>query len=198
MNYMAKIILKKLQYFFKKADQFIEYKLGQKLVLTQDQTIEFAVGRHLMEKNATIAMAESCTGGLVAHRLTNVAGSSDYFLFSGVTYSNESKIKLLGVLPETIEKYGAVHEETAKEMAIGAMRIGHSTYGLSTSGIAGPAGGTTEKPVGTVCIGLASVTMAMARRFYFPALDRLQNKEAFATAALKLLLKEIEKDYLDD
>ncbi len=188
MNYMAKIILKKLQYFFKKTDQF----------LTQDQTIEFAVGRHLMEKNATIAMAESCTGGLVAHRLTNVAGSSDYFLFSGVTYSNESKIKLLGVLPETIEKYGAVHEETAKEMAIGAMRIGQSTYGLSTSGIAGPAGGTTEKPVGTVCIGLASVTMAMGRRFYFPALDRLQNKEAFATAALKLLLKEIEKDYLDD
>jgi nicotinamide-nucleotide amidase len=188
MNYMAKIILKKLQYFFKKADQF----------LTQDQTIEFAVGRHLMEKNATIAMAESCTGGLVAHRLTNVAGSSDYFLFSAVTYSNESKIKLLGVLPETIEKYGAVHEETAKEMAIGAMRTGHSTYGLSTSGIAGPAGGTTEKPVGTVCIGLASVTMVMGRRFYFPALDRLQNKEAFATAALKLLLKKIEKDYLDD
>jgi nicotinamide-nucleotide amidase len=188
MNYMAKIILKKLRYFFKKADQF----------LTQDQTIEFAVGRHLMEKNATIAMAESCTGGLVAHRLTNVAGSSDYFLFSAVTYSNESKIKLLGVLPETIEKYGAVHEETAKEMAIGAMRIGQSTYGLSTSGIAGPAGGTTEKPVGTVCIGLASVTMVMGRRFYFPALDRLQNKEAFATAALKLLLKKIEKDYLDD
>lgn len=195
---MAKIILKKLQYFFKKTDQFIEYKLGQKPVLTQDQTIEFAVGRHLMEKNATIAMAESCTGGLVAHRLTNVAGSSDFFLFSGVTYSNESKINLLGVLPETIEKYGAVHEETAKEMAIGARRIGQSTYGLSTSGIAGPAGGTPEKPVGTVCIGLASVTMAMGRRFYFPALDRLQNKEAFATAALKLLLKEIEKDYLDD
>jgi nicotinamide-nucleotide amidase len=198
MNYMGKIILKKLQYFFKKADQSIENKFGKKLVLTEDQTIEGVVGRRLMEKNATIALAESCTGGLLAHRLTNVSGSSDYFLFSGVTYSNESKIMLLGVLPETIEKHGAVHEETAKEMAIGAMRIGKATYGLSTTGIAGPAGGTPEKPVGTVCIGLASVAMAMGRRFYFPALNRLQNKEVFATAALKLLLKEIEKDYLDD
>lgn len=177
----------------KRVDQFIENKLGEKTVLTRDQSIEMAVGKRLMENNATIALAESCTGGLLAHRLTNVPGSSDYFLFSGVTYSNESKIKLLGVLPETIEKHGAVDEKTAKEMAMGAMRIGNSTYGLSTTGIAGPSGGTIQKPVGTVCIGFATATMAKGCRFYFPAMNRLQNKEAFATAALKFLLDEIEK-----
>ena len=158
-----------------------------------DQSLEIRVSQHLLKKKATIALAESCTGGLVAHRLTNVPGSSEYFLFSGVTYSNESKINLLGVLPETIEKFGAVHEETAKEMARGAMRIGKATYGLSTTGIAGPAGGTNEKPVGTVCIGLATRTMVMGCRFHFPSVTRLQNKEAFATAALTFLLNELEK-----
>ena len=193
MNSISKNIFQKLRYFLKKADQFIEIKFDEKLVLSKNQSIEVSIGRRLIKKNATIALAESCTGGLVAHRLTNVPGSSDYFLFSGVTYANESKIKLLGVLPATIEKYGAVHEETAKEMAKGAMRIAKATYGLSTTGIAGPSGGTKEKPVGTVCIGLATATMAMGHRFYFPGMNRLQNKEAFATAALKLLLNELEK-----
>jgi nicotinamide-nucleotide amidase len=196
MNSLQEIIFRNLRQFLKRADQYMKNKSGEKPVLTENQAVEIEIGRRLMEKNATIALAESCTGGLVAHRLTNVAGSSDYFLFSGVTYSNESKIKVLGVLPETIEKYGAVHEETAKEMAIGAMRTGKSTCGLSTTGIAGPTGGTMEKPVGTVCIGLATATMAMGFRFYFPALNRLQNKEAFATAALKVLLNELEKDSL--
>jgi nicotinamide-nucleotide amidase len=198
MNSISKNIFQKLRYFLKKADQFIEIKFDEKPVLSKNQSIEVSIGRRLIKKNATIALAESCTGGLVAHRLTNVPGSSDYFLFSGVTYANESKIKLLGVLPATIEKYGAVHEETAKEMAKGAMRITKATYGLSTTGIAGPSGGTKEKPVGTVCIGLATATMAMGHRFYFPAMNRLQNKEAFATAALKLLLNELEKAKMID
>ena len=193
MNFISNIIYQQFRQVMKRVDQFIENKLGEKTVLNRDQNIEVEVGRRLMENNATIALAESCTGGLLAHRLTNVPGSSDYFLFSGVTYSNESKIKLLGVLPETIEKLGAVHEKTAKEMAMGAMRIGNSTYGLSTTGIAGPSGGTIQKPVGTVCIGFATATMAKGRRFYFPAMNRLQYKEAFATAALKFLLDEIEK-----
>jgi nicotinamide-nucleotide amidase len=194
MNSISKTAFQKLSYFLKRANQYIENKFSTKLILDKNQSIEVMVGDRLLKKNATIAVAESCTGGLLAHRLTNIPGSSDYFLFSGVTYSNESKKKVLGVLPATIEKYGAVHEETAKEMAKGAMRIAKATYGLSTTGIAGPSGGTKEKPVGTVCIGLATESMIMGHRLYFPAMNRVQNKEAFATAALKLLLDELEKN----
>jgi nicotinamide-nucleotide amidase len=191
MNQISECILKKIRRFFKMADQYIVNRFPENQVL-KEKTIEIMVSEYLIEHNATIALAESCTGGLLAHRLTNMAGSSDYFLFSGVTYSNESKIKVLGVSPATIEKYGAVHEETAEEMARGAMQIANSTYGLSTTGIAGPSGGTKEKPVGTVCVGMATSTMSIGRRFNFQALNRFQNKEAFATAALKLFLSELD------
>jgi nicotinamide-nucleotide amidase len=194
MNSISKTVFKKLSYILTRANQYIENKFSTKSIWDKNQSIEIMVSERLLKKNATIALAESCTGGLLAHRLTNVPGSSDYFLFSGVTYSNESKQKVLGVLLETIEKYGAVHEETAKEMAKGAMRIAKATYGLSTTGIAGPSGGTREKPVGTVCVGLATESMVIGNRFYFPAMDRIQNKEAFATAALKFLLDELEKN----
>ncbi len=168
--------------------------MPQKAFSTNGQTIESAVARLLIEKKATIALAESCTGGLMAHRLTNIAGSSDYFLFSAVTYSNESKIQFLGVSPETIRNFGAVHEKTAKEMAEGARRAVNSTYGLSTTGIAGPSGGTPEKPVGTVCVGLATPKYTVSYRFAFSSINRLQNKEAFADAALELLLTELENN----
>jgi nicotinamide-nucleotide amidase len=194
MNLISKTIFQQLGKVFKRANQYIENKFSTEPVSDKNQSVEARVGNCLLKKNATIALAESCTGGLLAHRLTNIPGSSDYFLFSGVTYSNESKRKVLGVLPATIEKYGAVHEETAREMAKGVMQIAKATYGLSTTGIAGPAGGTKEKPVGTVCIGLATESTVIGHRFYFPAMNRIQNKEAFATAALKLLLNELEKN----
>jgi nicotinamide-nucleotide amidase len=194
MNSISKTVFQKLSYMLTRANQYIENKFSTELFSEKNQSIELIVSERLLKKNATIALAESCTGGLLAHRLTNVRGSSDYFLFSGVTYSNESKRKVLGVLLETIERYGAVHEETAKEMAKGAMRIAKATYGLSTTGIAGPSGGTREKPVGTVCIGLATESTVTGQRFYFPAMNRIQNKEAFATAALKLLLNELDKN----
>jgi nicotinamide-nucleotide amidase len=194
MKSISETVFQKLSYILTRANQYIENKLSTKLTSDKNQSIELMVSQRLLKKNATIALAESCTGGLLAHRLTNVPGTSDYFLFSAVTYSNESKRKILGVLPETIEKYGAVHEETAKEMAKGAMRIAKASYGLSTTGIAGPTGGTREKPVGTVCIGLATESTVIGHRFYFPAMNRFQNKEAFATAALKLLLNELEKN----
>jgi nicotinamide-nucleotide amidase len=194
MNSISKTVFQKLSYILTKANQYIENKFSTKSIWDKNQSIELMVSERLMKKNATIALAESCTGGLLAHRLTNVPGSSNYFLFSGVTYSNESKQKVLGVLLETIKKYGAVHEETAKEMAKGAMRIAKATYGLSTTGVAGPSGGTREKPVGTVCIGLATESIIMGHRFYFPAMNRIQNKEAFATVALKILLDELEKN----
>jgi nicotinamide-nucleotide amidase len=155
--------------------------------------MELVVGGLLISKKATLAVAESCTGGLVSNMLTNVPGSSDYFLFSGITYSNDSKIKALGVQQTVIEKHGAVHEETAKEMAVCARRIAGATYGLSTSGIAGPLGGTTEKPVGTVCIGLATPDEVKGFRFIFQFRDRLMNKKVFAVTALDLLRRELLK-----
>ena len=166
-------------------------RLGAAVVSEAGESMESVVGRLLTAKSATLALAESCTGGLVANWLTNVAGSSNYFLFSGVTYSNEAKMKVLGVRQATLEKYGAVHEETAREMAEGARQVAGATYGLSTSGIAGPDGGTPDKPVGTVCIGVATPDRAFGRRFTFRFGKRLMNKKIFAVAALDLLRKEL-------
>lgn len=168
-------------------------KLGHRVLSIKGEPMELVVGNLLRSKKETLAVAESCTGGLVSNMLTNVPGSSDYLLFSSVTYSNESKIKLLGVQRAVIEKHGAVHEETAKEMAVCAKRITSATYGLSTSGIAGPTGGIEGKPVGTVCIGLATSCDVKGFRFAFPFGDRLMNKKVFAVTALDLLRKELLK-----
>lgn len=166
-------------------------RLGPAVISVHGHPMEAVVGRRLVDKGATLALAESCTGGLIANWLTNVAGSSDYFLFSAVTYANSAKIDVLGVNAETLEAHGAVSEETAREMAEGARRVAGATYGLATSGIAGPDGGTEEKPVGTVCVGLAGPDGSFARRFNFTFGRRLMNKKIFAMAALDLLRKEL-------
>jgi nicotinamide-nucleotide amidase len=111
-----------------------------------------------------------------------------------VTYANEAKIKILGVSSETIQQYGAVHEETAKEMAQGARDIAGATYGLATSGIAGPDGGTDDKPVGTVCVGLATADVVEGYRFHFPFGNRQMKKKIFAMSALDILRKKLEGD----
>jgi nicotinamide-nucleotide amidase len=175
------------------AGQWALERLGPNVISENGERMEAVVGKLLMERAGTIALAESCTGGLLAHWLTNVAGSSDYFLFSGVTYSNQAKMDVLTVNPETLDTYGAVHEETAREMADGARRVAGATYGLSTSGIAGPDGGTEEKPVGTVCIGFSGPDGAYGKRYFFPFGKRLMNKKIFAMAALDLLRKELLK-----
>ncbi len=174
-----------------KASGWISNKFGQKILSVNGNSMERVVGDLLVKNKATIAVAESCTGGLISHLFTNVSGSSDFFLFSGVTYSNQSKIKVLGVSPSTLEINGAVHEETAKEMAKGVRRISGATYGLSTTGIAGPDGGTENKPVGTVCIGLSTPAIDYAHRFHFSFFNRLMNKKIFAMTALDLLRKEL-------
>lgn len=166
-------------------------RLGPNVISATGERMEAVVGKLLLERSATIALAESCTGGLIADWLTNVAGSSAYFLFSGVTYSNQAKMDLLGVKADTLEKHGAVNEETAREMAIGARRVAGATFGLSTSGIAGPDGGTEVKPVGTLCVGFAGPDRSFGRRLYFPFGKRLMNKKIFAMAALDLLRKEL-------
>jgi nicotinamide-nucleotide amidase len=171
--------------------RWVTDKMGNKVFSQQGDPMEKAVGQLLREKQATLALAESCTGGLIANRLTNESGSSDYFVFSGITYSNQAKIDILNVSAETIRIHGAVHENTAKEMARGARSISGATYGLATSGIAGPTGGTKDKPVGTVCIGLATPHANVGHRFYFWLGNRIMNKQVFAVAALDVLRREL-------
>ena len=177
-----------------KAGKWVIQQLGEHVVSAKGETMEGVIGRLLLANEATIALAESCTGGLLANWLTNVAGSSGYFRFSGVTYSNQAKIDVLGVNPETIRQYGAVHEKTAREMAEGARRVADgATYGLATSGVAGPDGGTADKPVGTVCIGFAGPDGSFGRRLYYPFGKRLMNKKIFSMAALDILRRELLK-----
>jgi len=130
-----------------------------------EETLEEIVGRQLIGKGWTLAVAESCTGGIISHRITRVAGSSAYFKSGAVTYSNESKVRFLGVEGSTLERHGAVSRETALEMAEGIRREAGADIGLSSTGIAGPTGGTPEKPVGTVWVGVVYREWGEARRF---------------------------------
>ena len=166
-------------------------KMGAMVLSQQGHPIEKVVGELLKKKQATLALAESCTGGLIADRITSVSGSSGYFVFSGVTYSNQAKMKVLNVSADTLRNHGAVHVETAIEMARGAREISGATYGLSTSGIAGPTGGTKEKPVGTVCIGLATPEGTVGHQFHFWFGSRSMHKRIFMTAALDVLRREL-------
>jgi nicotinamide-nucleotide amidase len=173
------------------AVRWVIEKMGNKVFSQQGDPMEKIVGHLLKKKQATLALAESCTGGLIADMLTNVSGSSDYFVFSGITYSNQTKIDILKVSKETIIAHGAVHAETVMEMARGARNISGATYGLATSGIAGPTGGSAEKPVGTVCIGLATPDGTAGHRFHFWFGSRTMNKQVFAVAALEVLRREL-------
>lgn len=183
--------LKSLKSSVEDAVQWVCRRLGNHVFSDTGRSMEQVVGKCLREKKATLALAESCTGGLIANLLTDVPGSSDYFLFSAVTYANEAKMKILGVKTETLARHGAVSEQTAGEMAQGARNSVDATYGLATSGIAGPDGGTKAKPVGTVCIGLATALSVRGYRFQFADNSRKRNKEIFAAAALDLLRKEL-------
>ncbi len=174
-----------------KSVPWVRERLGENVFSVEGESFPEKIGRLLHDRNETLAIAESCTGGLISHMITDVPGSSDYFLLSKVTYSNESKINALNVSSSTIEKYGAVHENTAMEMASGVKNIAKATYGISTSGVAGPGGGAKKKPVGTVCIGIAGPNSVKGRRFYFPIKKRLLNKKIFAYTALDLLRKEL-------
>jgi len=174
-----------------RAGQWIASCLEKRIVSFQGLTMEEEVGRLLTACGATVAVAESCTGGLVADMLTNVAGSSDYFLLSAVTYANQAKIRVLGVDSKTIEKNGAVHEETARSMAEGARTAAGADYAIATSGVAGPGGGSEDKPVGMVCIGLAGPGFSRGKTCQFSFKDRKMNKKIFAVTALEQLRREL-------
>lgn len=160
--------------------------LGNRVFGDGSTELEQAVIRLLRERKKSAACAESCTGGALANRFTNVAGSSEVFLGGWVSYSNEFKIRELGVRAETIEKHGAVSEPTAREMAEAARKKSGADFALSVTGIAGPDGGTAEKPVGTVFIGLASAEKVEVWKEFFP-LDRWTFKWRVAQSALNRL-----------
>lgn len=157
-----------------------------------DERLEARVGAALLARGWTVCAAESCTGGLVMHRLTNIAGSSAYVLGGVVSYSNEAKQSILGVREETLIAHGAVSEETAAEMVRGALRLFGAIVGVSITGIAGPGGGTPHKPVGLTYIGLGvragdEVSVTVQRHVWSG--DRETIKAASADAALRLILE---------
>lgn len=153
-------------------------------------TLEFVIGKLLTEKQKTLAIAESCTGGKIAGLITSVPGSSNYFKGSVVAYSNEVKLKLLNVTPANIHKYGAVSQQVVEEMAVGALHLLHTDYSVATTGIAGPDGGTPDKPVGTVWIAVASAGSVISKKFVFGTL-RDVNIERSSVTALGMLWKYI-------
>ncbi|MFH1909476.1 MAG: CinA family protein [Chloroflexota bacterium] len=157
------------------------------------ETLEVAIGKLLRERGFKLSVAESCTGGLLCDRITDVPGSSDYFIGGFVAYAYEAKVKALGVRWDTLKAYGAVSRETVLAMARGARRALDTDIGISVSGIAGPGGGMPEKPVGTTWIGLSAPDGEWARVFIWEG-DRLQNKAQSAEAALKLLLDYLQGD----
>jgi len=183
---------KQAQSNLQKAIDAVTVRLSDCILSYGEQTLEEMIAAALTQKKLSIAVAESCTGGLIANRLTDVSGSSIYFDRGLVTYSNEAKISLLGVPADIIEKHGAVSEETARLMAEGVRKLAGTNLGLSSTGIAGPTGGSKEKPVGTVYIALADANETVCRHYRF-RWDRKRNKLVFSETALMML-----KNYLQE
>lgn len=152
--------------------------------------LEEKIIKELQKRNWTITTAESCTGGLLAGRILNVSGASAVYNEGHITYSNEAKEKVLGVAHETLETYGAVSRQTAAEMARGAAQAASANVGLSTTGIAGPTGGTAKKPVGLVYVGCYCDGEIIVEEYRFKG-DREQNRNAAVEATLQILWKTL-------
>ena len=173
------------------ADGIVRSALGPSIFSTGEETLEEVVVKLLAKRNQTLASAESCTGGLIANRITNVPGASRVFVAGYVCYANQAKTDMLNIDPKLIETHGAVSEPVARALAEDARACARSDYALSTTGIAGPTGGSPEKPVGTVYIALASADSDMiVKKFFFPT-DRETFKQLAAQTALDLLRRRI-------
>lgn len=156
-----------------------------------EHPLEVVVGKLLRKHGLRLAVAESCTGGLIGDRITNIPGSSTYYMGSVTAYAYEAKVRLLGVKWKTLEMHGAVSEQIVLQMALGVRRALAADVGLSVSGIAGPGGGTEDKPIGLTWVGLSTFDHEEARQFVWDG-DRLYNKDKSAEATLQLLV-----DYLE-
>jgi nicotinamide-nucleotide amidase len=172
------------------AESIIRKRLGSRIFGIENDDLESVIVGLLTERKQTLALAESCTGGLIAHRITNVPGASAVLLAGLVTYSNEAKKKFLGVRPEALEEHGAVSEPVAREMAEGAREQTGADYAISVTGIAGPAGGTPNKPVGTVFMALAGNFPTIVAQ-HLNAFDRETFKQVTADQTLEMLRREI-------
>lgn len=170
----------------------IYLRLGRYIYGNDDETLESSVMKEIISGNMTIATAESCTGGMVAARLVNYPGASKAFINGMVTYTNESKNRLLGVSKDTLEKYGAVSPQTAEEMCLGVANVSNTDIGISTTGIAGPDGGTDEKPVGLVYIGVAIKGNVTVKKLLNKG-SRERIRTASTVAVLELLRQELKK-----
>jgi len=167
------------------------YKIIPDLIFGEhEESLEMVTGRLLEAKKKTVSTAESCTGGEIAHMLTSVPGSSVYYTGSVVAYANSVKIQLLGVKEDMIKKHGAVSEKVVSQMAMGARRLFQTDFAVATSGIAGPDGGTEDKPVGTLWIAVATEKGVITEKRIFGN-DRNTNIKRFSLAALNLLRKQI-------
>lgn len=171
----------------------LEKIIGENIYGYDDETISSVIGKIVNRRCALLATAESCTGGLIARRITETPGSSAYFKGGIVAYSNEIKQQLLGVKYETLEQYGAVSEQTAKEMALGCLNVMDADYAIATTGIAGPTGGSDEKPLGLVYIAVASREEVVCEKYIFRT-TREQHQERTANQALFDLYKLLTKD----
>jgi nicotinamide-nucleotide amidase len=160
------------------------------LFADNDELLEVTIGNLLLQHKATLSVAESCTGGFIASKLVSIAGSSQYFEGGVVSYSYQAKQNLLNVKKETLDKHGAVSEECVKEMVEGTLAKFNTTYSIAVSGIAGPDGGTEDKPVGTVWIAVGTKNKMVAKKFNFSK-DRFRNIELTYVFALKMLMDEI-------
>ena len=176
-----------------KLDRFVaafSREVGEVLLGMDGAPLEEVVGRLLRKQGQTLAVAESCSGGLICHRLTNISGSSDYFQGGVVTYSNQAKMDLLRVPADTLEQQGAVSSESAAAMALGVRELFHADFGLAVTGIAGPTGGTPTKPVGLVFMGLADKNGVETCEHHFPG-DRDMVKTLTAENALDWLRRKL-------
>ncbi|MGO9480604.1 MAG: competence/damage-inducible protein A [Candidatus Kryptoniota bacterium] len=171
-------------------EQKIRSKAGKYIYSEGEIDLEEIVGRLLAERRLTLSVAESCTGGYISHRITNISGSSAYFDRGVVTYSNEAKVEMLHVPEDIIKKSGAVSEEVAAAMAEGIRKISGTDIGISVTGIAGPTGGTPDKPVGLVYIGLADHAGTAVKKYLFPD-ERVRFKDRASQAALEFVRKRI-------
>jgi nicotinamide-nucleotide amidase len=170
---------------------------GKQAKSASKEQLPRVVGALLRRRHQTLALAESCTGGLVSERITSIPGSSDYFLEGVVVYSNQAKGKTLAVHKSTLKRYGAVSEHIAREMALGIKSKSTADWGLAVTGIAGPGGGTRSKPVGLVYLGIAGPGDFVRTRRLNLTGDRQRIRRSSATAALNLLRQSlIEKNYL--
>jgi nicotinamide-nucleotide amidase len=183
--------LEEAQKKLKLAQDEVTARLNKYIFSYGEDSLEEIVARLLTEKKLTMAIAESCTGGLITNRLTDVAGSSVFLERAVVSYSNKAKINMLGVPADIIEKHGAVSEETAHLMAVGVRRLAGTDLGLASTGIAGPTGGSDSKAVGTVYLALSDATKTVCRHYVY-RWDRKRNKMLFSQAALLMLKRYLQ------